>query len=163
MREYGQVQSAFWGHPDIAQISDQGKLLALYLLTGPQSNGLGCYRLPVGYVQSDLGWPEETVSKGFDELFRNGFCNRCERTKFVLIPGFLKWNTIANGNVAAAREKEFREIPSQFSLFQELANAILRHGRHLSNPFETLLKGYAKQYPEQDQDPTQIQPNPSCA
>src|SRR5690606_12761100 len=101
MREYGQVQSAFWQSPDAQAWSDTGKLLALYLLTGPHANGLGCYRLPDGYVMADLGWSAERVSKGFEELSSNGFANRLEGV--VFIPNFLRWNRIANGNVAKAR------------------------------------------------------------
>ena len=76
MREYGQVQSAFWQSVDAQAFSDTGKLLALYLLTGPHANGLGCYRLPDGYVMADLGWSDETVSKGFSELESAGFARR---------------------------------------------------------------------------------------
>lgn len=158
MREYGQVQCSFWGHPDISDLSDGAKLLALYLLTGPHSNGLGCYRLPDGYVQADLGWTSERVSKGFEELSRKGFCNRCERTFFVLLPGYLKWNPISNANVGKAREKEFKEVPSSFSYKQELVAQMLTHGAHWSEQFnnrlETLYQTLSKQ------DPTRPDPEP---
>jgi len=73
MRTYGQIQCSFWSDPDFADLSDQAKLLATYLLTGTHSNGLGCYRLPNEYVIADLGWDSGyriegvcgTVSKGF--------------------------------------------------------------------------------------------------
>lgn len=153
MREYGQIQTSFWTSPDVQSLSDQARLLAAYLLTGPHSNGLGCYRLPDGYVMEDFGWGKETVSIGFEELFQKGFSSRCDTTNFVLIHKFLKWNPIANGNVAKAREKEFATIPEISSIHKELCKAILKYGDHLPNSFETLLKGYTKQ------DPTQ--PNPT--
>jgi len=156
MREYGQIQCSFWSDPDIQGVSDDAKLIALYILSGPHSNGLGCYRIPDGYIQADTGMTSETVSKGFKELFSIGFCLRCETTKFVLIPKFLKWNTVANKNVAAAREKEFKAVPEKFMYYSELCNKILEYGNHLSNGFETVLKGYAKQDPTRpDQDPDQ--------
>lgn len=109
MREYGQVQSAFWQSRDAQNFSDTGKLLALYLLTGPHSNGIGCFRLPDGYVTGDLGWSNETVSAGFAELSRNGFAYRFDGV--VFIPNFLRWNRIANNNVAHARLTEFEALP----------------------------------------------------
>lgn len=109
MREYGQVQSAFWQSTDVKSWSDAGKLLALYLLTGPHANGIGCFRLPDGYVMADLGWVAETVSKGFSELFANGFAKRIDGV--VFIPNFLRWNRIANGNIAKARFGEFDALP----------------------------------------------------
>lgn len=153
MREYGQIQSAFWTNPDIQGLSSEEKLLAVYLLTGPHSNGLGCYRLPDGYVQADFGWSLETVSKGFAELFRIGFSERCETTFFVVIPKFLKWNPITNQNVASARMKEFETIPKNTSIYPTLCRSVLEYGKHLPNPFinrlETLTKGYGKQDPTQ--------------
>jgi hypothetical protein len=156
MREYGQVQCSFWADSDIQSLSDQGKLLAAYLLTGPHSNGIGCYRLPYGYVQADFGWDAETVSKGFAELFEIGFCKRCESTDFVLIPKFIKWNPVANPNVAKSRQKEFEAIPKKASIYNELSHCLLAFGNHWANGFETLLKGYA----EQDPDPTRNQTRP---
>ena len=142
MREYGQVQCAIWGHPDAIALNDQSKVLMLYLLTGPHSNGLGCYRLPAAYVHADLGWPIETVEIAFDAL-ENGpikFCRRCTASHFVFIDNYLRWNPIANGKVAIARQREFREIPSSFTLFPSLSKAMLTHGKHWSAPFEIQLR-----------------------
>lgn len=155
MREYGQIQCSFWSDPDAQGLSDDGKLLACYLMTGPHSNGIGCYRLPDGYIQADLGWTQQRVSKGFAELFQIGFSERCETTFFVLIPKFLKWNPIANGNVAKAREKEFEAISKKASVFAKLCDSLARFGNHWANGFETVLKEYAKQ------EPTLPEPEPT--
>lgn len=163
MRDYGQIQCSFWTDPDIQGLSDQARALACYLLTGPHSNGLGCYRLPDGYIYADFGWDQETVSKGFAELFAIGFCNRCTSTNFVLIPKFLHWNPISNSNVAKAREKEFRTVPQKAQIYQELMLSMSEYGKYWSkglvNRFETLSKGYGKQEPnlteqEPEQEPT---------
>jgi hypothetical protein len=139
-------------------------MLACYLLTGPHSNGLGCYRLPNGYVQADFGWSSETVSKRYGELYQIGFCERCEETSFVLIPKFLKWNPSANSKVAIAREKEFRSVPEKASIFHTLICSILKHGTHWSDEFrnhiETLSKRYAKQEPNRPEpNRTDHEPN----
>lgn len=162
MREYGQIQCSFWSDPDIQTLSDQGKLLFAYLLTGPHSNGLGCYRLPDGYVQADFEWSQQTVSKGFGELFEKGFAYRCTETCFVVIPNFLRWNPITNGNVAAARIKEFETVPKRASVYGRLIKALQDHGKHLPEPFrnrlETLSNGLPKGYGKQD--PTLPDPEP---
>lgn len=110
MREYGQIQCGFWQSEDAQSFTDAGKLLAAYLLTGPHSNGIGCYRCPDGYVMEDLGWSAERVSEGFAELFGKGFAYRFKGV--VVIPKFLSWNKIANGNVAKARMGEFNALPN---------------------------------------------------
>lgn len=115
MRVYGQIQSAFWQAPDIAgtddtpSITDGAKLLACFLLTGPQSNGIGCYPLGNGVVTDVLRWSIETIEERFDELSANGFAYRSNGV--VFIPNFLRWNGIANANVAKARFKEWESLP----------------------------------------------------
>lgn len=158
MREYGQIQCSFWQKASEEGWSNDAMLLGAYLLTGPHSNGIGCYRLPDGYVSDDLGWTPERVSKGFAELFGKGFCNRFGTV--VLIPKFLRWNPISNGNVAKARQQEFEAIPSEEAK-SAAALALLEFGNHWANPFrnrlETLSKGFGKGYGKQE--PTQ--PNPT--
>lgn len=120
MRDYGQIQCAFWQSADAQSFSDSAKLLAAYLMTGPHSNGLGCYRLPDGYITADLGWSIDKVSKAFGELIERRFVQRCEASGFILLPKFLRWNPIGNPKIAAARIKELRQIP-QTSVLYELA------------------------------------------
>jgi hypothetical protein len=158
MREYGQVQSAFWQSPDAQTMSDSGKLLALYLLTGPHANGLGCYRLPDGYVMADLEWSLERVSKGFQELFANGFANRIDGV--VFLPNFLRWNKIANANIAKARFGEFESLPKGEAKTLA-ARAMLEFCTHweseAKNHLETVTQTLSKPIP--NQNPTQ--PNPT--
>lgn len=163
MREYGQIQSTFWQADDIADLSDQAKLLACYLLTGPHSNGIGCFRLTDGYLVDDLGWPAETVSERFAELFRKGFAYRSGRV--VFIPNFLRWNRIANGNVAKARFAEWDALPKG-ELKSRAARAMLEfcghwqpdHIKALETVSQTVTEtpstGYA------NQDPTRTNPDP---
>lgn len=162
MREYGQIQCAFWTSEDVSEMSDIGKLLMAYLLTGPHSNGIGCYRLTNGYLMDDLKWLPETVEKGFAELYRNGLAYRIETV--VLIPKFLAWNQIANGNVAKARQVEFESLPKGQAK-TEAAQALLTFGKHFSESFRNHLETITQTLPESrqkrygNQDPTPPDPN----
>ncbi len=159
MREYGQIQCSFWEQASEDGWSSDAMLLAAYLLTGPKSNGIGCYRLTDGTVTDDLNWERERVTETLSELFRKGFANRYGTV--VFIPKFLRWNPISNGNVAKAREQEFEAIPSDEAK-AAAALALLRFGKHWSKGFtdrlETLSKGFAKGYGKQN--PTQPNPEP---
>jgi hypothetical protein len=150
MREYGQIQCGFWQRVSEEGWSNDAALLGAYLLTGPHSNGVGCYRLPSGYVCDDLGWTLERVTQTLSELSEKGFCNRFGTV--VLIPKFLRWNGISNGNVAKAREQEFEAIPNDQAK-EAAALALLTFGNHWTDGFrnrlETLSKGYGKQNPTQ--------------
>jgi len=145
MRQYGQIQCAIWANPRFKALSEKSKLILIYLLTGRHSNGLGCFSIPFGYVSADLKYGIDTVSKGFTELYENGFIKYCETTEYVFICKFLKWNPIANPKIATSREKEFSEIPSNFEHIQELASEMLKYGKHFGNGFETVLQTVSKQ------------------
>ena len=163
MREYGQIQCSFWTDPDIQSLSDHAKVLATYLLTGPHSNGIGCYRIPDGYILADLSWSRETVSKGFDELFQIGFSVRCKASYFVLIHKFLRFNPIPNPNAAKARVKEFNLIPNKVSVYNGLVDSLETYGTHWPNGFlngiervpEDLPDNKTITRPEQDHDQEQ--------
>jgi hypothetical protein len=167
MREYGQVQSAFWQSPDAEALSDRGKLLACYLMTGPYTNGIGCFRVTDGNVMDDFGWDQVTVVETISELSRIGFAERFG--KLIFIPKFLRWNRIANGNVAKARFQEFENLPKGDAK-SRVARALLEFCRHWETHHVTVLKtvsdgvaetssaGYANQNPTQP-NPIQKEPN----
>ncbi|TAA11276.1 hypothetical protein EA658_16565 [Pseudoxanthomonas winnipegensis] len=170
MREYGQIQCAFWQSADAQEWSDAGKLLAAYLMSGPHSNGLGCYRCPDGYIMADLGWSPERVSEGLGELSRNGFAYSFDGV--VFLPGFLRWNKVANANVAAARMSEFEALPKGEAKAR-VATAILKHVKHLTNDHRTVLQTVSQTVSETvrqrvpQTEPNQTQPRenptkPSC-
>jgi hypothetical protein len=142
MRDYGQVQCAWWGHPDTAALSNEAKLLFLYLLTGPHSNGLGCYRLPPAYIQADLGWALDKVSSALAQLESEqaNICLLCRDTNYILMPNYLKWNAIANPKVAAARVREAREVPKNSQVWAGMVEALSTYARkHLPKDFVLIL------------------------
>lgn len=146
MRDYGRVYTKFWVSPDIMSLSDDAKLLALYLLTGQHSNALGCFRLPSGYVAADLGFnPLERVSKGFDELLRIGFVT-LGKGDWILLPKYLKFNAPENPNVGKMVVKLFEQIPQGSGLIPYASRAIVEFPKNLPTEFITLCKGFSKPF-----------------
>lgn len=160
MRDYGRVYSAFWQSEEVRSMSEDGRTLALYLLTSPHANLIGCFRLPDAYAADDLQWPIGRVSEGFSELVAKGFISRDEGSKWVLISKYLLWNGFENGNVAKAARKAFDQVPS-IALKPLLAKALLDFGSHLEQPFanhlQTLPKPFANPEPEPDPEPIRNQ------
>lgn len=159
MREYGRVRTSFWTDDKMPSASTEAKLLALYLLTGPHSNMIGCYRLPKGYVTADLGWSDETVSKGFSELFRNGFAERDETTGWTFIRHFLRHNTIENPNVGKKAAAMVETVPGSLAFFPRLLNELEPYTERFAKGFieaqrnrittvqEQFIERYGKQEP----------------
>lgn len=163
MRDYGKVQTTFWTSCSITALSDVGRMLALYLLTGPHTNQIGCFRLPDGYVSEDLNWPIETVQKGFHELLENGFATRDENTKWVLITNFLAWNEIENPNQGKSAFRLFEQVPASFPLKGRLAKSLLGFQERFTEEAIALLKGLNepldKPFLNQEQEQEQEQEN----
>lgn len=157
MREYGSVHSCFWISADISGLSDQTKLLALYLLTGPHTNMLGCFRLPMGYVAEDLQWSLETVSKRLDELFEKGFMTYDRASSWLLIHRFLKWNPIENPNQGKGLKKLFEQIPESPPLLPLLINLLKQNNKYLDEEFCNRLETLSKPFRNQNQDQEQNQ------
>ena len=113
MRDYGKVHSTFWSSPTTSSMTDDGKILALYLMTCSHNTIAGVFRLPDGYVSEDLGWTLERVGKGFAELLSKGFANRCGTTKWVWIAKHLEWNKPENPNQRKSAAKIAQCVPSE--------------------------------------------------
>ena len=135
MRIYGSVQTCFWETTETQQLSDQGKLLAIYLLTGPHSNMIGALRLPDGYIIEDLRWNTQTVKKAFQELSQIQFLTRDESQGWLVIHNFLKWNPIQNPKQGVGVLKLFDFVPTQSTVFKPLINALLTYGKYLNKEF----------------------------
>lgn len=161
MRDYGKVHTSFWTSADTAGLGDDGRMLALYLLTGPHTNQIGCFRLPDGYVMEDLGWTAERVSEGFQQLFQKGFATRDDDSKWVVIHKFLRWNEIENPNQAKAAVRLFDAVPNGSWVKPMLARALRdfspRFPVEVWKPFETLDEGLRQPFRNQEQEQEQEQ------
>lgn len=151
MRDYGRVYSSFWQSPEMRALPEDARTLALYLLTSPHGNLIGCFRLPDAYAAEDLQWSIERVSEGFRKLLETDFLTRDEATKWLLIRKYMKWNSFENPNVSKAAHKALSQVP-RLSLKPLLALAILEFNEHIVDELrkdcETLSKPYRKPEPE---------------
>lgn len=147
------MHSAFWSSGDVQALSDDGKLLALYLLSCSHGTIAGVCRLPDGYAAEDLKWTSGRVAKGFEELFSKGFANRCETTKWVWVRKFLQWNPPENPNQWKAVWKAVGQIPAQCAwrvdFLRFLASLTGKEPPPESNPCETVAEPFRNPIPSQ--------------
>lgn len=155
MREYGRVFCSFWTSEDIRSLSDDARMLALYLLSSPHGTIAGVCRLPDGYVCEDLKWTSERVSEGFRELSAKGFSNRCETTKWVWIRNFLEWNRPENPNQWKAARSVSAQVPDKCAWKACFLGVFARAAgdpiEPTGNPYGTVKEPL----PNQDQDQEQ--------
>ncbi|HTM64588.1 MAG TPA: conserved phage C-terminal domain-containing protein [Gammaproteobacteria bacterium] len=140
MRSYGNIPTNFWELPEIRQLSDQAKLLATYLMTGPHSNMLGCFRLPDIYVTDDLCWDIQKVKNAFTELVNIKFICRDEALFWLVICDYLKTNKIQNLKQGICIRKMFSGVPDKSSIVIPLVDALLTYGTYLPSDFIQYLQ-----------------------
>lgn len=165
MRDYGKVHTSVWSSPTIRALSDDGKMLAFYLMTSPHSTIAGVFRLPDGYVCEDIKWEPARVSAAFAELLLQGFANRCETTKWVWINKHLEWNPPENPNQRKSAAKVALGVPDDCRWKQDFMRVC---GPSLgielpktANPSGTVGEPLPNQEPEQE--PEQEKPSASSA
>ena len=161
MRDYGRVHCSFWTSPTVAPLSDDGKLLALYLLTSAHSTIAGVFRMPDGYVAEDLGWRFERVGQAFGELLAKGFAQRCAASKWVWVVKHLQWNPPENPNQRKAAAKVVAAVPDNCAwkpdFLKVCAPLLGLAAALLVNPCDTLAQALPNQEQKQEQKQQQEQ------
>lgn len=163
MRDYGKVHTAFWSSATTRELSEDGRTLALYLLTCPHGTIAGVFRLPDGYACEDLQWTPERVNEGFAELLAKGFANRCETTKWAWIVKHFDWNPPENPNQRKAVAKMAAQVPASCGWKPEFMRVCGRfwgaEPTKEPNPSETLPEPFLnqEQYQEQYQEQEGVQ------
>lgn len=164
MREYGKVYSTFWSSSTTHALSDDGKLLALYLMTCSHSTIAGVFRLPDGYVAEDIGWDQERVQKGFAELLSKGFANRCPTTKWVWITKHLEWNKPENPNQRKSAAKIAQSVPDECcwkrDFMRVCGESLGLDQPEKANPSGTVVEPFLNQEQEQEQEKDIGAPSP---
>lgn len=127
---YHRVSPKFWTTAQTEAWSEDARMLALYILTGPHRTTEGLFRLPKSYICEDLDWPSERLTEPFQELVSRGFIEYDEPSRWLLIVNALKWQTIENDNQAKGAAKRLAECPTSplTCRFRELAE---EHGERL--------------------------------
>jgi hypothetical protein len=158
---YRKIYTRLWLHSGFVGLNDAEKVVAFYLLTGPQTNRIGLYRLSPATAAEDL----ETSA----EAFRKRLVTVCTslgwlydaKARVFYIPSFLKWNPPVNVNVANGITNDLSDLPdcAFIDAFAENLEGIPEAFR------EAFLKGLRlhmphgvrnqEQYPDQNQQQEQ--------
>ena len=101
MIRYNEVSITTWISHDFKTLTPHGKLLWLYLLTGPVRLPLpGIYRAGVGTCTDDLGWGADAFKKAFKELETRKMAKGDWNFNVIFLPNWTKYNRPpANPNV----------------------------------------------------------------
>jgi hypothetical protein len=151
---YRLVFPRLWRHTGFRALTPSSRLLALYLLTGPQTNRLGCFHFSIGTAADDLKLGAETIRKGLADVAETFAWLFDADENVIFIPSWWRWNPPQNKNVLKGNLKDLIEIPAStlvegFARNLETLDPTL-HPTFLEGCTQRLVKRSATQYQEQD-------------
>ena len=163
MARFRKIDTRIWNDAKFRELSDQEKLIFLFLLTHPHMTSLGAMRAGIAGLADELGWSFETVSKGFTKLFRKVFLEYDEKACFLALPNFLKYNLPENPNVV----KSWKESLIYF-LNANLNSLSLQGLKGLPKPFlasfervcQTVSKPFQNSFEYPNPNRTEIEREP---
>ncbi|HEY9147086.1 MAG TPA: hypothetical protein VIN36_10410 [Thiobacillus sp.] len=137
MRDYGKVHTSFWSSDTLRGLDDDAKMLALYLMTCPHGNMAGVFRVPLAYAVDDMRWDSERLRNGFKNLSDAGWLYRCDRTGWVWVVKWLKWNRPDNPNQWKSVAKLVAQVPDSVAFHSLLIKTAVEDGT-VSEPLGNL-------------------------
>ncbi|QCG97362.1 hypothetical protein E6C67_26685 [Azospirillum sp. TSA2s] len=127
MRTYGKVYTSFWTDEKTGSLSSDAQRVALYLLTGPHSNSIGCFRLPLPYLMTDLRLSEEDAKAALATLESMGFIVRDQSSGWTLIVNYLRHNAPENGKVGKSMMPLIAAVPAGSEVWFGLVERVCQH------------------------------------
>lgn len=127
---YTKIDELMWSDPKFCSLSDDGKLLFVYLVTCRHRNIIGLYYLPAPYAAFDLKWDLKRFDKGLLELLEKGLIKYNSNSSMLMIVNFLKYNPLENPNQVKGAVKALAVLPPN-----GLDSTFLNSIETLSKPF----------------------------
>lgn len=145
---YRTIDPRMWSDDKFRRLSDDGKMLFVYLVTCPHCRIGGIYLLDKLYAMADLGWSEKRLEKAFPELTISGMALYDEENRVILLPNFLKYDKAENPNQVKAIISNLESLP--YSLLTDKFLGLLEQ---LTKPFaKPFIEQFRKRFTKPDSD-----------
>lgn len=96
LRRFSMVSPSIWNSRRFAKLTNESKLLQLYLITCGHQNSCGCFALPDLYACADLGWELPQYQSARQELIDAGLIAYGPEKSFVFVRNWFKHCSPAN-------------------------------------------------------------------
>jgi hypothetical protein len=120
------------------------KLIAIYILSGPQTNRCGIYFFSIGRAIEDLETLPQTFKGGFNNVIKHLSWEYDQKARVVYIPTWWKWNKPENPNVLISNLKDLDEIPKTPLLSKFYANTLYLPDNLIETFTQTLTQTIAE-------------------
>ena len=125
MKVHKTLPQNFWINTNKTFFSEE-TLVLVYLIDSPHTNRLGCFRLPLRFIKSDLNYKEGTLTEVFQELIDNNYLIWDDINEWGYLTHFLEWFPIQTYYQARNLEKDFDVIPKNSYIYNGLVKHLLQ-------------------------------------
>jgi uncharacterized phage protein (TIGR02220 family) len=109
---FRKVHPQVWSSPSVRSLSEDARLLWLYLLTCPHGASMGFYYLPLSYAAYDVQFGMDRLAKALKELCERKMAAYDQETSVALVLQYLKYNPIRRGPHDIGAKNHISEIPA---------------------------------------------------
>ena len=153
---YNRIERGIFNKPRFRSLSDNAKLLMLYLINCPHGNMTGMYVLGVGYAVEDLGWSREKYTKYLTELIDSKHILYDPENRIILDLNQITKFPPENPNQVTGAIIKLEELPNT-PLFQEFKRLCEGLEAHYHKPLhewlgKRLLEPLGKQEEEEEEE-----------
>jgi uncharacterized phage protein (TIGR02220 family) len=99
---YRTIHAQFWTDPKVRQLSREGKLLFLYLITNPHTHLCGLYYLPQELVRKETGIPNTLCDTLYDTLSEMNLSHHDQNTETIFVTKMFSYQGRGEKNERAA-------------------------------------------------------------
>lgn len=109
---YRRVYLRLWRHPAFRALGEGEKVLALYLVTGPQTNLIGWYRFSPAMAAEDIGVPLAQIRKRLVVVLSAFEWEFDEPSQLLWIRSWHRWNPPNGVHSRTAWRRAIEAMPS---------------------------------------------------
>lgn len=111
MRDFCKVNPSLWTSKRFRSLAEEGQRFYLYVLTSPQSNSAGCYRLNNSYACADLAWEKSKFDTVCHTVCESGLLQYDKGEEIIYIDKWFSFNAPANPKHCLKIITELAQIP----------------------------------------------------
>lgn len=158
--KYRKISVQIWNDQKFRQLSDDGKLVFIFVLTHPHMSAIGGMRGTTEGLAAELKWSPKRLSEAFREATERDMVRYDEEACLMILPNFIKHNRPESPNVVVSWQKAFEEMPEsylKFELFQCIERQSAAFPDTFAKAFGSLREAFEKSMPNQEQEQEQEQ------
>jgi hypothetical protein len=105
------ISTSFWDDSWVQELSAEGKLLYMYLLTNPLTNIAGVYKITIRRISFDTGMTLDAIKALMAEFEQAG--KAAFVSEYIILPNWPKHQKLSVSGVRAGLERILKSLPAE--------------------------------------------------